>query len=570
MSHKITEGDTITTSNLHPLILDSGVSNEDVASIMQLNHQTNPLKEPIISKQEGFALESHSYGSRFERFGANVPGKDLQSNVPSFKSSQFVSTSSSFGSGRIEITDSVGYIGEVENKHPNVNMKKITEDDGASETDNFMDAMTTIESEIETDSEMRSMVRAHREVLSELRISKRTNVQSSEVNRLFPASEIEENSLEGSISESSERSNPRSSEFVFRPMMRSHNDILDTDEDTNGIHVLPISSSSSSALSSPRPSTLATTVFNMHIRSGTEYHPSLERSDSSSLRHSSRSSSPDINLVSNRGSYKEELELDSFPLSHLQSPKRSGRFSSESSGSSSPDITLSSKRDSYKEELGSLRFPLNHGTFIKEMEDFPPPPPLPPLEWLMSRRVDGKSVSSPTAMDPSLKISISTNVLTKTNQSRLESKSSPMGLESIDNIPPTSDGLVEASATRELSSNPQQSQAYAVALVSHEISEVVDGASTEHTLERSTDSIDISNSKDENFTPPSHGKNNSSSLPKNDIGSMEVGKPSLPKNDIESMRVIPQIPDATLLSSSGKDLAIEAIATHGRNMVLFL
>eukprot|EP00250_Pteridium_aquilinum_P012529 c20780_g1_i1 orf=639-4133(+) len=278
---------------------------------------------------------------------------------------------------------------------------------------------------------------------------------SVHLSREFSESCMEKNSFEDSESEPSEgikESSPHSSaNSSIQPMTwatdfsRRSNNMLDSDDELDGMQVSSSSpSSSSSALSSPRPSTLATTVFSMDFdnkrQSPLSSQGSIKSSSESLLGispHSVGSTSP-LSPVS-------PMEKDADPS--MRSPHR---VQTASLGTPSRQKTAPDSLPGFKSSLQNfshedLAVPAeNHSVLADESENFPPPPPLPPLEWRMMRRFSGMMSSSTKASESSVRPLIPQSLLSRPRESSNIPK--PFTFSSLvsQNIPTMHDELEQA------------------------------------------------------------------------------------------------------------------------------
>lgn len=280
---------------------------------------------------------------------------------------------------------------------------------------------------------------------------------SALISREFSSARVDNHSLEDSESDASEgikessphsmkESSPHSSaNSSIQPMKwaidfsRHPNNVLDSDDELEGMQVSS-SSSTSSALSSPRPSTLATTVFNMDydkkLSSLLSPQGSIKSSSESLLGispHSLGSTSPHspVSLMGtgvNPSVMSPHVGQTSSHISpsYLQSPDNLAGLGPE------PNL----HRD--------MAVPAqNQSLLTDEPEHFPPPPPLPPLEWRMTRRFGGILSSSIKASESSARSPTSQSPLSEPHESSQAFK--PFTFLASQSIPTVPDELVHAS-----------------------------------------------------------------------------------------------------------------------------
>ncbi|MCO5595560.1 hypothetical protein L7F22_049605 [Adiantum nelumboides] len=199
---------------------------------------------------------------------------------------------------------------------------------------------------------------------------------------------------ESETSEAMKESSPLSSaNSSIQPMKwanefpRHPNINLDSDDDElDGMQVSSSSSSSSSlALSSPRPSTLATTVFDNKLLSPVKSSPEPLLPISPPSAGCLSPHSPVSLMKAGAGS-------SLLPPCHAQLASHIRSLSQQSGH----DLLTDFNSGLHNTPAGDLAAQNQDESALAEnSEQFPPPPPLPPLEWRTTRRFGGPVSSSP-------------------------------------------------------------------------------------------------------------------------------------------------------------------------------
>ncbi|KAI5074533.1 hypothetical protein GOP47_0010494 [Adiantum capillus-veneris] len=192
-----------------------------------------------------------------------------------------------------------------------------------------------------------------------------------------------------------------------------------TDDEIDGLQgSLGSLSSSSSTLSSPRPSTLATTLQSLILRDKqTSSSLPLKLADSSST--SPVCSPPKSGITA---AVHESVSLAKHFTGSAMSPDADHSAPSSPRSSSSavqpffdslPSLGLNLNTSSPENMAKSL---LTQNNGVSNMESFPPPPPLPPLAWRMTRRSHSAVVGSSEPVKPPTETSSQRGVEILTSQ----------------------------------------------------------------------------------------------------------------------------------------------------------
>ncbi|KAH7433893.1 hypothetical protein KP509_07G091400 [Ceratopteris richardii] len=160
--------------------------------------------------------------------------------------------------------------------------------------------------------------------------------------------------------------------------------VIDSDDELEEMHVSSSSSPSlsSSILSSPRPATLATTILDntplsllSPMKSSLDSLSSFSHESFNNMPPHSTSPSPSEEVGAS-SSFKSHTDV------HMASPIHSLNEESNHEVTSEGDLSFHTGADL----AGSV---CDQHLSMEETEDLPPPPPLPPLEWRMTRRFGG-------------------------------------------------------------------------------------------------------------------------------------------------------------------------------------